>query len=106
MARTIRIYYIIPLQEGLVSWGSITRELMKAVAGPKVEITLADLPEAPVKSIMSEYHSELVAPLCIKKAIEAECGRLSAGFLYGPYHAHFKCKNQAIVGKQIQPYYI
>ncbi len=68
----MKICYIIPLRDGLVSWGDQSRELMEAVAGPDIEIVLVDLPDAPVKTIMSTYHSDMAAPLVIQKAIEAE----------------------------------
>ena len=72
MKEKIRLYYILPLDSGLESWGEHTRQLMEAITGPGVGITLVDLPGAPVKTIMSTYHSDLVTPLCIAEAIKAE----------------------------------
>jgi allantoin racemase len=70
--KTIRIFHLIPVADGVQSWGKLTRELQEPLASPDVEITLADLPDAPVKLIMSGYHTELVAPLCVQAAIKAE----------------------------------
>lgn len=73
-----KIFYIIPLSGGLDSWGDHSRQLMEAVAGPELEIVLVDLPDAPVKTIMSTYDSDMVTPLVIQKAIEVEKGGASA----------------------------
>jgi allantoin racemase len=75
---TVKIFYIIPLTGGLESWGDHSRDLMEAVAGPQTEVYIVDLPDAPVKTIMSTYHSDLVTPLVIQKAIELEEAGASA----------------------------
>jgi allantoin racemase len=73
-----KLCYIIPLAEGLESWGDHSRELMEAVAGSEITIELVDLPDAPVKTIMSTYHSDMVTPLVVQKAMEAERDGASA----------------------------
>ena len=72
MNRQIRIYAIIPVRGGLQSWGDTHRELLVPLASPDVEITLADLPEAPVEAISDSYTSELVALQHVQAAIDAE----------------------------------
>ncbi len=72
MNSRIRIYAIIPVRDGLQSWGDIHRELLAPLASPDVEITLADLPEAPVEAISDSYTSELVALQHVQAAIDAE----------------------------------
>lgn len=72
MTDRIRLYHIIPVAHGLDSWGTVTRELQEPVSRPDVEITLVDLPDAPVQQIMSAYHADLVAPFCVQEAIRAE----------------------------------
>lgn len=72
MNRPIRIYAIIPVRGGLQSWGDVHRKLLAPLASPEVEITLADLPEAPVEVISDSYSSELVALQHVQAALEAE----------------------------------
>jgi allantoin racemase len=72
VVKKIRIYDIIPVAFGVESWGKVTRELQATVASPEVEITLADLPDAPVKEIISAFEDALVAPLCVREALKAE----------------------------------
>lgn len=72
MAKKVRIYHLIPVANGIESWGKVTRELQEVIASPDVEIILADLPNAPVKEIMCAYDAALVAPLCVREAMKAE----------------------------------
>jgi allantoin racemase len=72
VSKKIRIYHLIPVANGIESWGKVTRELQEAIASPDMEIILGDLPDAPVKEIMCAYEVALVAPLCVREAIKAE----------------------------------
>ena len=72
MGRRIRICATIPVRDGLLSWGPVHRELLAQVISPDVEVTLVDLPDAPVGAISDSYTSELVALLHVEAAIEAE----------------------------------
>ncbi len=72
MNRPIRIYAIIPVRGGLQSWGDVHRELLAPLTSPEVEISLADLPAAPVDAISDSYTSELVALQHVQAAIDAE----------------------------------
>ena len=72
MNRPIRIYAIIPVRDGLQSWGDVHHELLAPLATPGVEITLADLPKAPIDAISDSYTSELVALQHVQAAIDAE----------------------------------
>ena len=71
MERT-RVYHIIPVAQGLESWGAVTKALQAPVAGVQVDVTLVDLPEAPVRQIMSAFHADLVSPHCVKETLHAE----------------------------------
>ncbi len=72
MERRIRICAIIPVRDGLASWGDVHRALLAPIASPRVEITLVDLPEAPVGAIKNSYTSELVALQHVEAAIQAQ----------------------------------
>ena len=72
MTKKIRIYAIIPVRDGLISWGDAHRTLLSSIASPDVEITLADLPDAPIKAINGSYDADLVGPLQIQEVIKAE----------------------------------
>ena len=68
----IRICAMIAVRDGLRSWGTATRELIDAVAAPDVEVTMRDLPGAPLVSIMTGEDCDLVAPYNIAAALRAE----------------------------------
>lgn len=63
---------MIAVRAGLESWGAVTRELVDEIVAPDVEVTIRDLPEAPVTSIMSARDHDLVAPYNVQAAIQAE----------------------------------
>ena len=63
---------MIAIRAGLESWGAVTRELVDEIVAPDVEVTIRDLPDAPVTSIMSAYDHDLVAPYNVQAAIQAE----------------------------------
>lgn len=63
---------MIAVRAGLESWGAVTRELVDEIAAPDVEVTIRDLPEAPVTSIMNAHDNNLVAPYNIQAALQAE----------------------------------
>ena len=63
---------MIAVRAGLESWGAVTRELVDEITAPDVEVTIRDLPEAPVTSIMSAQDHDLVAPYNVQAAIRAE----------------------------------
>ena len=63
---------MIAIRNGLESWGAVTRELIDEIAAPDVEVTIRDLPDAPVTTIMSGHDSDLVAPFNVQAAVQAE----------------------------------
>ena len=63
---------MIAVRDGLESWGAVTRELIDEIVAPDVEVTVRDLPDAPVTSIMSIHDHDLVAPYNVQAAIQAE----------------------------------
>lgn len=63
---------MIAIRAGLESWGAVTRELIDEIVAPDVEVTIRDLPEAPVTSIMSAHDCDLAAPYNVQAAIQAE----------------------------------
>ena len=63
---------MIAIRAGLESWGAVTRELVDEIVAPDVDVTIRDLPDAPVTSIMSAYDHDLVAPYNVQAAIQAE----------------------------------
>ncbi|MFV2044765.1 MAG: aspartate/glutamate racemase family protein [Anaerolineales bacterium] len=72
MTDKIRICAIIPVREGLISWGDAHRTLLSSIASPDVEITLVDLPSAPIKAINGSYDTQLVGLLQVQEVIKAE----------------------------------
>ena len=72
MSDKIRIYAINPIRDGLNSWGDVLRELLSPVSTPDVEVTLGDLPDAPIKSIQNAYDCELVALHTVRDGLKAE----------------------------------
>jgi allantoin racemase len=63
---------MIAVRAGLESWGAVTRELVDEIVAPDVEVTIRDLPDAPVTSIMSAHDCDLAAPYNVQAAIQAE----------------------------------
>ena len=63
---------MIAVRAGLESWGAVTRELVDEIVAPDVEVTIRDLPEAPVTSIMSAHDCDLAAPYNVQAAMQAE----------------------------------
>ena len=63
---------MIAIRAGLESWGAVTRELIDEIVAPDVEVTIRDLPEAPVTSIMSAHDCDLAAPYNVQAAMQAE----------------------------------
>ena len=63
---------MIAVRAGLESWGAVTRELIDEIVAPDVEVTIRDLPEAPVTSIMSAHDCDLAAPYNVQAAMQAE----------------------------------
>ncbi|MEE3273724.1 MAG: aspartate/glutamate racemase family protein, partial [Acidobacteriota bacterium] len=76
MTEVIRICAIIPVRNGLQAWGDVHRELLSPLARPDVEITLADLPNAPLEAISCSYDVELLSMLHVEAAQSAQ----EAGF--------------------------
>lgn len=63
---------MIAVRAGLESWGAVTRGLVDEIVAPDVEVTIRDLPDAPVTSIMSAHDCDLAAPYNVQAAIQAE----------------------------------
>ena len=63
---------MIAVRDGLKSWGPVTRELIDGVAAPDVEVTLRDLPDAPLASIMTGEDCVRVAPYNVAAAMQAQ----------------------------------
>ena len=63
---------MIAVRAGLESWGAVTRELIDGIVAPDVEVTIRDLPDAPVTSIMSAHDCDLAAPYNVQAAVQAE----------------------------------
>ncbi len=69
---TLRICAIIPVRNGLQTWGEVHSELLVPLARPGVEIVLWDLPDAPIEAIGCSYDAESLAMLHIRAARRAE----------------------------------
>ena len=68
----MRICSMISVRDGLKSWGATFQELIDEVVESDVEVTLRDLPDAPVNMVMNARDHDLVAPHNIEAAIQAE----------------------------------
>lgn len=72
MSEKIRIYAIIPVKNGLGAWREVHYELLSCIASPDVEITVADLPDAPIEAIGNAFDAQLVGLWHVKAALKAE----------------------------------
>ena len=72
MNKKIRILATIPNFEGLKSWGDVHRELFNTIQNPDVDITMADLPDAPIKSVSNAFDATMLGYLHAQLAIQAE----------------------------------
>ena len=72
MSEKIRICAIIPAKHGLTAWGDVHYELLSGIASPDVEITVTDLPDAPIEAIGNAYDAQLVGLWHVKAALKAE----------------------------------
>ena len=50
--KKIKICATIPNLDGIKSWGKIHQEFFETIRNPDVEITIADLPKAKIKSLI------------------------------------------------------
>ena len=70
--KKIKICATIPNLDGIKSWGKIHREFFETIRNPDVEITIADLPKAKIKSVSNAYDSANLGFLHTELAIDAE----------------------------------
>ena len=70
--KKIKILATIPGFDGMKSWGGIHSELFDTIRNPNVEITIADLPDAKIKSINNAFDTTNIGFLHTKAAINAE----------------------------------
>ena len=68
----IRIYATIPHADGIAAWGKHHEEQFDRIFSPQVEVTIGDIPQAPIKTILSVYDAELVGHLHVEEALKAE----------------------------------
>jgi allantoin racemase len=76
MQRKIRIFRIAPIARGLENWAVIHADSFAEIASDDVELVQVDLPDAPITSISTMHHADLVTPEVRKAAVGAE----TAGF--------------------------
>ena len=53
--KKIKICATIPNLDGIKSWGKIHQEFFETIKHPNVEITIADLPKAKIKSVSNAF---------------------------------------------------
>jgi len=70
--KKIRICATIPNLDGIKSWGKIHKEFFETLRNPNLEITIADLPRAKIKSVSNAFDTTNVGFLHTELAIEAE----------------------------------
>jgi len=70
--KKIKILATIPGFDGMKSWGDIHLKLFNTIKNPDVEIKIADLPEANIKSVNNAFDTTNVGFLHTKTAISAE----------------------------------
>ena len=70
--KKIKICATIPNLDGIKSWGKIHQEFFETIRNPDVEITIADLPKAKIKSVSNAYDSTNLGFLHTELAIDAE----------------------------------
>ena len=70
--KKIKICATIPNLDGIKSWGKIHQEFFETIRNPDVEITIADLPKAKIKSVSNAYDSANLGFLHTELAIDAE----------------------------------
>ena len=70
--KKIKICATIPNMDGIKSWGKILQEFFETIRNPNVEITIADLPKAKIKSVSNAYDSANLGFLHTELAIDAE----------------------------------
>jgi len=68
----IRIYATIPHADGINAWGKHHIEQFERIFSPQVEVTIGDIPKAPINTILSLYDAELVGHLHVEEALKAE----------------------------------
>jgi allantoin racemase len=78
MRRKIRIFKIAPIARGLENWGAVHADSLAEIASNEVELVQVDLPNAPITSISTMHHAELVAPEVKKAAMDAEAAGYDA----------------------------
>ena len=57
--KKIRICATIPNLDGIKSWGKIHKEFFETLRNPNLEITIADLPKAKIKSVSNAFDTTL-----------------------------------------------
>ena len=70
--KKIKICATIPNLDGIKSWGKIHQEFFEEIRNPDVDITIADLPKAKIKSVSNAYDSTNLGFLHTELAIDAE----------------------------------
>ena len=70
--KKIKICATIPNLDGIKSWGKIHQEFFETIKHPNVEITIADLPKAKIKSVSNAFDTANLGFLHTELAIEAE----------------------------------
>jgi allantoin racemase len=68
----IRICATIPNLDGKKSWGNIHQEFFDTIKNPDIEITIADLPKAKIKSVSNAFDTTNLGFLHTELAIDAE----------------------------------
>ena len=74
----IRIYATIPHADGIKAWGKHHIEIFERICSPQVEVTIGDIPHAPINTILSVYDAELVGHLHVEEALKAEAAGYNA----------------------------
>ena len=70
--KKIRICATIPNLDGIKSWGNIHQEFFDTIRNPDIEIIIADLPKAKIKSVSNAYDTTILGFLHTELAIDAE----------------------------------
>ena len=70
--KKIKILATIPGFDGMKSWGGIHSKLFDTIINSDVEITIADLPDAKIKSVNNAFDTTNIGFLHTKAAINAE----------------------------------
>lgn len=70
--KKIKILATIPGFDGMESWGGIHSKLFDTIINSDVEVTIADLPDAKIKSVNNAFDTTNIGFLHTKAAINAE----------------------------------